>query len=220
MLAGQGSLPLAPPRKPQTIYQIKNQNKTKWVTHTKCRGSTYCRGTHRADSFPAAQTLQDYFQPTFKVAAVTGDDQEKETASDRPPVSCPSVQFTHSAMSNSLQPHGLQHARLPCPSPIPRGCSNSCPSSQWCHPTILSSVVPFSSYLQSFPASESFPMSQFFSSGGESTGVSASVLPMNIQDWFPLGLIGWLSLLAKGLSRVFSNTTVQKHQFFGAQLSL
>ena len=101
-------------------------------------------------------------------------------------------------------------------------CSNSCPSSQGCHPTISSSVIPFSSCLQSFPASESFPMSQFFTSGGQSIGVSvsASVPPMNIQDWFPLGWIGWISLQSKGLSRVFSNTTVQKHQFFGTQLSL
>ena len=116
-------------------------------------------------------------------------------------------------MSNSLQPHGLQHARLPYPSPPPRACSNSCPSSQWCHPTISSSVIPFSSCLQSFPASGSFPMSQLFASSGQRIGpsVSASVLPMNIQDWFPLGLTSLFSLLSKGLSRVFSNTTVQKH---------
>ena len=120
-------------------------------------------------------------------------------------------------MSNSLRPHGLQHTRFPCPSPTPRACSDSCPSSRWCHPTISSSVIPFSSCLQSFPASGSFQMSQFFASGGQSIGVSASalVLPMNIQDWFPLGLTGWISLQSKGLSRVFSNT-VQKHQFFGA----
>ena len=126
------------------------------------------------------------------------------------------VQFSRSVMSDSLRPHGLQHARLPCLSPTPGTCSNSCPSSQWCHPTISSSVVPFSSCLQSFPASGSFPMSQFFASGGQSTAVSASasVLPVNIQDWFPLGLIGLISLLSKGVWRVFSNTTVQKHQFF------
>ena len=131
-----------------------------------------------------------------------------------------SVQFSRSVVSNSLRPHGLQHARLPCPSPTPRAWSNSCPSSQWCHPTISSSVVTFSSWLQSFPTSGSFPMSQFFASGDRSIGVSASasVLPMNIQDWFPLGWTGWISLLSKGLSRIFSNT-VQKHQFFGAQLS-
>ena len=125
-----------------------------------------------------------------------------------------SVQFSHSVVSNSLRPHGLQHSRLPCPSPTPRVYSNSCPSHQWCHPTISSSVIHFSSCLQSFPASGSFPMSQFFTSGGQSNNgvsASASVLPMNIQDWFPLGLTGWISLQSKGLSRVFSNTTVQKH---------
>ena len=133
-----------------------------------------------------------------------------------------SVQFSRSVVSNSLQPHGLQHARLPCPSPTPRAYSNSCPSSQWCHPTISSSVAPFSSCLQSFSASRSFPMSQFFASGGQSIGAStsSSVLPMNIQDWFPLGWTGWISLQSKGLSRVFSNITVQKHQFFSTQLSL
>ena len=117
--------------------------------------------------------------------------------------------------------HGLQHARLPCPSPTPGVCSNLYPSSWWCHPTISSSVIPFSSCPQSFPASRSFQMSQFFTSGGQSIGVSASasVLLMNIQDWFPLGWTG-LILQSKGLSRVFSNTTVQKHQFFSAQLSL
>ena len=132
-----------------------------------------------------------------------------------------SVQFSCSVMSESLQPHGLQHARPPCPSPTPRVYSNSCPLSWWCHPTVSSFVIPFSSCLQSFPASESLQMSQFFASGGQSVGVSASisVLPMNIQDWFPLGWTGWISLKSKGLSRVFSNTTVQKHQFFGAQPS-
>ena len=121
-----------------------------------------------------------------------------------------SVQFSHSVVSISLQPHELRHSRLPCPSPTPGACSNSCPSGQWCHPTISSSVVPFSSCPQSFP-SESFPMSQFFISGGQSIGASASasVLAMNIQDWFPLGWTGWISLLSKGLSSVFSNTTVQ-----------
>ena len=133
-----------------------------------------------------------------------------------------SVQFSCSVVSNSLQPLGLQHARLHCPSPTPGACSNSCQSSQWCHSIISSSVVPFSSCLQSCPASGSFPMNQFFASGGQSTGVSASasVLPMNIQDWFPLGWTGLIFLQPKELSRVFSNTTVQKHQFFGAQLSL
>ena len=130
--------------------------------------------------------------------------------------------YVHSVMSDSLQPHGLQHARLPCPSPTSGVYSDSYPLSPWCHPAISPSVIPFSSSLQSFPASESFPVSQFFSSGGQSTGVaaSASVLPMNIQDWFPLGWTGWISLQSKGLSRVFSNNTVQKHQLFGGQLSL
>ena len=132
-----------------------------------------------------------------------------------------SVQFS-SIASDSLWPHELQHARPSCPSPTPGVHPNPCPLSRWCHPAISSSVIPFSSCLQPFPASGSFQMSQPFASGGQSTGVSAStsVLPMNIQDWFPLGWTGWISLPSKGLSRVFSNTTVQKHQFFCAQLSL
>ena len=131
-------------------------------------------------------------------------------------------QFSHSVTSDSLRQHGLQHARPPCPSPTPAACSNSCPLSQWCHPTSSSSIVPFSSCPRSFPVSGSFPMTQFFTSGGQNIGVSAStsVLPMNIQDWFPLGWTDWISLQSKGLSRVFSNTTVQNHQFFCAQLSL
>ena len=133
-----------------------------------------------------------------------------------------SVQFSCSVLSDSLQPHGLQHARLPCSSPISGASSNSCPSSWWCHPTILSPVVPFSSCLRSFPASESFPLSQFFASDGQSIGVStsASVLPMNVQDRFSLGLTGWISLQSKGLSGVFSGTTVSKHQFFSGLPSL
>ena len=133
-----------------------------------------------------------------------------------------SVQFSHSVMSDSLWPHGLQHARPPCPSLSLRACSNSCPLSWWCHPTISSSVVPFSSCLLSFPASGSFPMSRLFMSGSQSIGASASaaVLPVNIQDWFPLGLTGCISLQSKGLSRVFSRTTVRKHQFLGVQHSL
>ena len=135
--------------------------------------------------------------------------------------------FTKSQFSSvaqlrpTLRVHGLQHARLSCLSPTPEVCSKSCPLSLWYHPTILSSVVPFSTCLQTFSASRSFPKSQFFTSGGQSIGVSASasVTPM-IQDWFPLGWTGWISLQSKGLSRVFSNTTVQKHQFFGAHLSL
>ena len=132
------------------------------------------------------------------------------------------VQFSHSAMSDSLQPHGLQHTRLPCPSETPGAYSNSYPSSQWCHPTISSSSPFRPARLQSCPASRFFPMSQFFTSGGQSIGVSAlaSVLPMNIQDWVPLGLTSWISLQSKGLSRAFSNNTVLKHYFFGAQLSL
>ena len=132
-----------------------------------------------------------------------------------------SVQFSRSVMSDSLQPHELQHARPPCPSPTPGVHSNSCPSSRWCRPAISSSVIPFSSCPQSLPTSESFPMRQLFTWGGQSIGVSASasVLPMNTQDWSPLGWTGWISLQSKGLARVFSNTTVQKHQFLGAQLS-
>ena len=133
-----------------------------------------------------------------------------------------SVQLSHSVMSKSLRPHGLQHTRPPCLSPTPGVYSNSYPLSWWCHPTISSSVIPFSSRLQSFPASGCFPVSQLFTSGGHSIEVSAStvVLTMNIQDWFPLGWTGLISLQSKGPSRVFSNTTVQRHQFFGAQLSL
>ena len=133
-----------------------------------------------------------------------------------------SVEFSHSAMSNSLWPHEPQHARPPCPSPTPGVHPNPCPLTRWCHPTISSSVISFSTCLQSFPASGSFQMNQFFASGGQSFGVSAStsVLPMNTQDWSPLGWTGWISLQSKRLSRVFSNTTVQKHQFFSPQLSL
>ena len=130
-----------------------------------------------------------------------------------------SVQFSRSVMSNSLQPHEPQHARPPCPSPTPRVHSSPSPLSWWCHPTISSSVVPFSSCPQSCPASGSSQMSQLFTSGGQRIRVSASatVPPMNTQDWSPLGWTGWISLQSKGLSRVFSNTTVQQHQFFGAQ---
>ena len=136
-------------------------------------------------------------------------------------LSDPSVQFSHSVVSNSLGPHGLQYVRLPCPSPTPGAYSNSCSLSWWCCPTTSFSVVPFSSWLQSFPALGSFLISHFFTPGGQSTGVSAStsVLSTNIQDWFPLEWTGWISLQSKGLSRVFSNTTVQKHQFLGAQPS-
>ena len=133
-----------------------------------------------------------------------------------------SVQFSRLVVSDSLRPHESQQARLPCPSQTPGVYSNSCPSSQWCHPAISSSVVPFSSCPQSLLASGSFPMSQLFTWGGQSTGVSASAsaLPVNTQDWSPLGWTGWIFLQSKGLSSIFSNTTVQKHQFFSAQLSL
>ena len=133
-----------------------------------------------------------------------------------------SVQFSHSVMSDSLRPHEPQHTRPPYPSPTPEVHPNPCLLSQWCHPAISSSIIPFSSCPQSCPASGSFQVSQLFASGGQSIGVSAlaSVFPMNTQDWSPLGWTGWISLQSKGLSRVFSNTTVQKHQFFGTQLSL
>ena len=131
-----------------------------------------------------------------------------------------SVQFSCSVVSVSSRPHGLQQARLPCPSRTPGAYSNSCPLSQWCHPAISSSVISFFSCLQSCLASGYFPVSQFFTSGGQNIRASASVLPMNIQDWFPLGLTGLISLQSKGLSRVFSNNIVQKHPFFDAQPSL
>ena len=140
---------------------------------------------------------------------------------EAPSVQFHSVQFSHSVMCDSLWPHESQHTRPPCPSPTPGVYPNSCPLSRWCHLTISSSVVPFSSCLQSFPTSGSFQMSQLFASCGQNVGVSAStsVLPTNTQHWSPLGWTGCISLQSKGLSRVFSNTTVQKHQFFGAQLS-
>ena len=130
--------------------------------------------------------------------------------------------FRCAGVSDCLQSHGPHHARLPCPSPAPGNYSNSCPSSRWCHPTISSFVVPFAFRLHSFPALRTFPVSQFFVSGGQSIGVSASALelPMNTQDWFPSGWTAWISLHSKGLSRIFSNTTVQKHQFFCTQFSL
>ena len=134
---------------------------------------------------------------------------------------CISVQFSRSVVSDFLRPHEPQHARSPCPSPTPRVYPKSCRLSRWCHPAIPSSVIPFSSHFQSFPESGSFKMSQFFASGRQNIGASAStsVFPMNTQDGSPLEWTAWISLQSKGLSRVFSNTTVQKHQFFGAQLS-
>ena len=147
----------------------------------------------------------------------------KVQETQRVPNRVSSVQFSSVAqLCLTLRSHEPQHARPPCPSPTPGVHPNPCPSSWWCHPAISSSVIPFSSCPQSFSASGSFQMSQFFASDGQSIGVSASksVLPMNNQDWSPLGWTGWISLQTKGLSRVFSNTTVQKHQFFGSQLSL
>ena len=149
--------------------------------------------------------------------------QHENSKQNHLPIECASsVQFSRSVLSDSLQPHGLQHTRPPCPSPTPGIYSNSYPLSWQCHPTIASSVIPLSSCLQSFPASGSFQMSQLFASGGQSIGVSAStsVLPINIQNWFPLGWTGWIFLQSKGLSKVFSNTTVQKYQFFSAQRPL
>ena len=168
-----------------------------------------------AGKFHRQRSLVDYSPCGRKQSQVT------EGLIQVVPQNFSSVQFSHSAVSTSLQPHGLQHTRLPCPSPTPRVYSKLMSIESVCHPTITSSVVPLSSCLQSLPESGSFQMSQFFTSGGQSTGVSASasVLPMNTQDWSPLGWTGWISLQSKGLSRVFSNTTVQKHQFFSAQLS-
>ena len=154
--------------------------------------------------------IQIYQQNFIKFVKTGTDGRYADRYIDRYSKLHLSVKFCPSVMSDSLQPHGLQHTRLSCPSPTPGAYSNSCPLSQWSHPTISSSVIPFSSHLQSFPASRSFLVSQFFISGGQRTGVSASasVLPMNIQDWFPLGLTGLISLQCKGLSRVFSSTTV------------
>ena len=178
-------------------------------------GSTMIRGVQKYTCMHTCMTIYTYTYTCIYAKTPTmecGEERQIYTEAD-------SVQFSHSVMSDSLQPHELQYSRPPCPSPTPRVYPNSCPLSRWCHPTISSSVVPFSSCLQSFPASGSFQMSQFFASGGQSIGVSdsASVLPMNTQDWSPLGWTGWISLQSKGLSRVFSNTTVQKHQFFGSQ---
>ena len=155
----------------------------------------------------------------FKGFCYENKQREGERGEEKNSIS--SVQFSCSVVSDSLWPHELQHTRPPCPSPTPEVHWDSCPLSRWCHPAISSSVIPFSSCPQLLPASESFPKSQLFTWGGQSTGVSAlaSFLPMNTQDWYPLEWTGWISLQSKGLSRVFSNTTVQKHQFFGTQLS-
>ena len=166
-------------------------------------------------SYPLSPLLQSKNESVFFQIKIVFHERDRSISNSNN-----SVQFSHSVVSNSLWPQGLQHVRLPCPSPTPRAYSESCLLSRWCHPTISSSVI-FTSHLQSFPASGSFQMSQFCISGGQSIGVSASasVLPMNVQDWFPLGLTG-LILQSNGLSTVFSNTTVQKHQLFGTQLSL
>ena len=161
-----------------------------------------------------------FFSHTSTNQSLTSCHYFKPTSPDGSFLTLFIIQFSCSVMSDSLQPHGPQHARPPCPSPAPRVYSNSCPLSQWCHPAISSSLIPFSSCPQSFPAPGSFPRSQFFTSGGQSVVVSASVLPINSQDWFPLEWTGWISLQSKGPLRVFSNTPVQKHQFFGIQLSL
>ena len=180
----------------------------------------------RGSSQPRGQIQVSCIAGRFFIIWATRDESFKYWSYGISQGTLPSVQFSDSVTSNSLQPHRPQHARIPCPSPTPEVCSNSCPLSRWCHPTISFSVVPFSSCLQSFPASGSFPMSQFFATGSQSrlpeTGASASasILPMNIQDWLPLGLTDGISLQSKRLSSVFFNTTVQKHQFFSAQLSL
>ena len=175
--------------------------------HGPCISGMVCRALPRKQQFKMAEGhMQRHWACLMRLGARSGVREAQFR----------SVQFSHSVVSDSLRPHGLQRARPPCPSPTPGAYSNLCPLSRWCHPTI--SVIPFSSCPQSFPASRSFQMSQFFASGGQRIGVSASpsVLPMNIQDWSPLGWTGWISLQSKGLSKVFSNTKVQKHQFFGS----
>ena len=166
-----------------------------------------------------AETEALTFLPLDAKSQLIGKDPDAKK--DRRQMYFSLVQFSHSVVSDPSLSHRLLHARFPCPSTA-SACSNSCPRNWWCHPTISSSVIPFSSCLRSFPASESFPMSQFFASGGQSIGdsASASVLPTNIQDWFPLGLTGWIFLQSKGLSRIFFNIIVQKHQFLGTQPSL
>ena len=217
-----GSLPLAPPGKP--YMQSTSCEMLGWLNHKlesrlpgEIQQSQICRWYHsnsrkqRGTKEPLDEGERGEWKSWLKTQHL------KNKYHGIWPHQFSSIQFSHSVMSESLLPHESQHARPPCPSPTPKVYSNSCPLSRWCHPTISSSVDPFSSRLHSFPASRSFQMSQFFPSGGQSNGVSASALvfPMNIQAWWP----GWISLLSKGHSRVFSNTTVQKHQFFGAQPS-
>ena len=163
----------------------------------------------------------DLPEPEIQPASPVSPALQADSLPAEPFVPFSSVLFSCSVVSDALRPHESQHTRPPCLSPTSRVHSNSCPSSRWCHPAISSSVIPFSSCPQSLPALESFPVSQLFARGGQSIGVSASasVLPMNTQDWSPLGWTGWSSLQSKRCARVFSNTTVQKHQFFGTQLS-
>ena len=185
------------------VHGILQARTLEWVAFLFSRGS----------SQPRDQTQVSHFADRFFSSWVTRETQA---------IMFRSVQFSHSVVSESFWPHGLQHTRPPSPPPTPGAYPNSCPSRWWCHPIISSSVIPLSSHLQSFPAWGSIQMSQLFTSGGKSIGVSAStsVLPMNTQDWSDLGWTGWISQQSKGLSRVFSSTTVQKHQFFGAQFSL
>ena len=190
-----------------------------------CRGATKCVHHSYWARAPEPRSCNCWSLCTLEPVLLSKRSHTSEKLTDHngrvAPHSLNSIQLSHSVVSDFLWPHGPQHARPPCPPPTPRDYSNSCPLSQWCHPAISSSVIPFSSHLQSLPTSGSFQISQLFASGGQSIGVSAStsVLPMNVQDWSPLGWTGWISLQSKGLSGVFSNTTVQKHQFFGTQLS-
>ena len=199
---------------PQTLLFLKNKKalvRPQWAEETGCGGLSLMEGAYWCQDKTVAN-IKPMLQLSMGLRAQVGWNRQCNTTTQH--------QFT--SIAQSLRPHGWQHARLPCPSPNLWACSDSCPLGRWCHPTISSSVIPFSSCPQSFPSSGSFPVSQFFTSGGQSIGASASasVLPMNIQDWSPLGWTGWISLQSKGLSRVFSNSTIQKHQFFGAQFSL
>ena len=187
-----------------TFHGIFQARILEWVAISYSRGSSQPRDLTQVSCFSCSGRWILYHWTTWEVYHKLS-----------------SVQFSYSVVSDSLRPHGLKHVRPPCPSPNPRVYLNSSPLNRWCHPTISSSVIHYSSRIQSFPASGSFQMNQFFISGGQSFGVSASaaVLPMNTQDWSPIGWTGWITLQSKWLSRVFSNTTVQKHQFFGAQRS-
>ena len=194
-----------------TKQETKTCHKGSWV-----RWSDFSSETDGQKAVDFKEKTYLLIKNSISCKTVLNSEGETKTFLDKEKLksSLPLSSLSYSVMSYSLRPHGLQHARLPCSSPTSGACSNSCPLSQWCHPTISSFVIPFSPCLQSFPASGPFPMSQSFASGGQSIGVSASasVLPMNIQGWFPLGWTGWISLQSKGLSRIFSSTTVQKHQ--------